>query len=183
MTSDLREVEKTVDSHNGYITSISNGVIEGVAEGVKEGVASGLRKGVVDGLKECLTEGFLEVGADDITDLLEDIRDKIIKSSIREVTRQVFTEITEPYSQRVCQTLVEKIKERDIRIPVDQTTYALGYMKKNEEKAWKRIARRLPENYILRAVMDAVHAGLIKGLEENFRSCEERLRKEMEKQS
>lgn len=183
MRSDLRKVEEIVDGHKSYITSINNGILEGVVEGVKEGVASGLKNGLRDGLKECLTKGFFNVGEDDITGLLEDIPDEIIRSSIRGVTRQVFAEITGPYSQRVCQTLVEKIKKEDIKMSVDQTAYALDYMKKSEEKAWKKIARRLPGNYILREIINEMHTALVESLEENFRFCEERLRQEIERLS
>ena len=183
MRSDLKKVERTVDGYRSYITSINSGILEGIVEGVKEGVASGLKNGVRDGLKECLAEGFFDFGEDDISDLLEDIHDRIIKSSVREVTRQAFTEITEPYSQKVCQTLVEKIKKKDIKISKDQTAHALDYMKKSEEKAWKEMARRLPGNYILREIMNGMHTALVEGLEENFRFCEERLQQEIEKLS
>jgi hypothetical protein len=183
MKSDLKKVEGIIDEHKSYLKSISDGIIEGTSEGIKEGVADGLKKGVKDGLKECFVKGFVNIGDDDVGDLLEDIPGEIIKNSVKEGAGYIFEKSTEDYVQRVCQKLVERIQKEDIKLSKEQTGDALGLIKRSEQEAMKKIIERLPDNLLLREITAGIQIALEEKLEKNIEACEERLHKEIENKS
>ena len=128
----MKKVERIIDEHKGYLESISDGVLDGILEGMKEGVVDGLKRGVKDGLKECFVKGFINIGQDDIGDMLEDIPEEIIKNSVKEGAKYIFEKGTKDYLQRVCQKLVDRIQREDIKLSKDQTGRVLGLIKRSE---------------------------------------------------
>lgn len=182
MKSDLKKVEGIIDEHKSHLKSISDGIIEGTLDGVREGVAKGLKNGVKDGLKECFVKGFVNIGDDDIVDLLEDIPEEIIKNSVKEGAGYIFEKSTEDYVQRVCQKLVERIGEEDIKLSKDQTGDALVLIKRSEQEAMKKIMEKLPDNPFFRKIIAGIQIALEESLERNIEACEERIRQEIENQ-
>lgn len=183
MPPEMKKVEKTIDEHKSYLKSIGDGIIEGISEGVKEGVVEGLKRGVKDGLKECLVKGFINIGPEDIQDILYDIPEEIVKNSVKEGAKQVFKVSTERYVQRVCQKLVDRIKKGDIKLSKAQIGAVLGLFKRGEQEAVKKIVERLPNNPLLKAIVAGVRGALEESLEENLEACGERIRREIESKS
>jgi hypothetical protein len=183
MKSDLKKVEGIIDEHRSYLKSISDGIIEGTLDGVREGVAEGLKNGVKDGLKECFVKGFVNIGDDDIGDLLEDIPEEIIKNSVKESAGYIFERSIGDYIQKVCQKLAERIQKEGIKLSKDQTGDALGLIKRSEQEVMKKIMEKLPGNPFFRKIVAGIQIALEENLEKNIEACEERLLKEIENKS
>jgi len=183
MKSDMEKVEKIVDEHKSYLKSINNGIIEGTSEGVKEGIVEGLKRGVKEGLNECLVKGFVNIGQDDIGDIFEDIPEEIIKNTVKEGAKNIFEKSTEDYLHRVCQRLVDKIQNDDIKLHKDQTGYVLGLIKRSEQEAVKKMMEKLPSNPFLREITAGIQMALEESLEKNFEVCKQRIQKEIENKS
>jgi len=178
MKSDIKKVETIVDKHKSYLERINDGVLDGILEGMREGVVDGLKKGVKDGLKECFLRGFINIGQDDIEDILEDIPEEIIKNSVKEGAMYIFERSTEDYLQRVCQKLVDRIQKEDIKLSKDQTRHVLGLIKRSEREVVKKMVERLPNNPLLKGITAGMQMALEECLEEKFKACRERIRKE-----
>ena len=180
MKSDMKEVEKIIDEHESCLKSINDEIIEGISEGVKEGVAEGLKRGVKDGLKDCFAKGFINIGQDDIGDILKDIPGEIIRNSVKEGAKYIFEKSTEDYLQRVCQKLVDAIHKKDIKLPKDQIGHILGSIRRSVREAMKKMVERLPNNPFISELTAGMQTALEESLEENFRVWEERIQKEIE---
>ena len=183
MNSDLNKIEEIIDEHKSYLKSINYGIVEGVSEGVREGVAEGLKNGVKDGLKECFTKGFINIGQDDIGEILEDIPEEIIKSSVKEGARYIFEKSTGEYLQMVCRELIDRIQKEDIKLSGDQAGYVLELVKRSEREAVEKMVARLPHNPFLREITAGVQAALEESLDKNFEAWESRIREEIEDRS
>ena len=174
------QIEEITEEFKGHLRDIVDGVCEGALSGVKEGVAEGVKRGVKDGLKECLTKGFVNLEEDDIGDILDDIPEELIKNSVKEGAKSIFENSTRDYLQRLCQKLIERIRKGDIELPEDQTGLVLSLIKRSEQEAVKKIVDRLPNNFFFGEILAGVQGALEESLEINFKTCEERVRKEIE---
>lgn len=179
MENDIDKVEKIILQHGSYVKEIGEEISEGISQGVKEGVSDGLKRGVKDGLNDCLTKGFMNIGQDDIGDILEDIPREIIRNSVKEGAKHIFEKSTQDYLQKVCQRLVDAINKKDIKLPEDQTGHVLSLVKGSVREAVKKMGERLPNNPFIRELIAGMQTALEESLEENFGVWEERIHKEM----
>jgi len=179
MKLDMKEVEKIIDEHESCLKSINAEIIEGISEGVKEGVAEGLKRGVKDGLKDCFAKGFINIGQDDIGDILKDIPGEIIRNSVKEGAKYIFEKSTEDYLQRVCQKLVDAIHKKDIKLHKDQIGHVLGLIKRSVREGMKKMAERLPDNPLFRETAAGIQAAIEEAVEKNLTACKQRILKEI----
>lgn len=180
MTSDLKILEETIDKHRERLKSVGDGIVDGALEGFKGGVAWGVKKGSSDGLKECLSQGFGDIGDEDIQDLLRGIPVKIIRSSVKEGVRRILTKSTRDYVESVYRKIMERIRKGDVKLSGDQAGKIPALLKKAEREAMKNFRARLPDNFFLREIMAGMQKSLEESLEKNYKSSEEKLRKEID---
>lgn len=178
MSEEERRIEKIVNQHKTFLTSINSGIMEGVLEGIKEGTTDGLKRGVKDGLKDCLTKGLTEIEQDDLGDILNDIPEAIIENSIREKAKGILEESIRDYMQRVCQDLIDKRQKDDIKLSKDRTHYILSVIKECVQGALNRTVLRLPNNPFTRELMSGIQGILEDSLEENFQEWVDKLQEE-----
>ena len=134
-------------------------------------------------MKECLVKGFVNIGQDDIRDILEDIPEEIIKTSVRKSAEHIFEKSTEAYLQKVCQKLIDKIQEGDIKLSRDQTRHILELIKRSEQEAVQKMVERLPNNPFFGEIIAGMQTALEESLEKNFEAYEERIQQEIRSKS
>jgi hypothetical protein len=183
MKSAVKEIEKTIDEQQSYLISIKDGIMEGISEGVKEGIVDGLTSGVKDGLKDCFTKGFVNIGQEDLKDILSDIPERIVDRSVTERAKDILKTSMEDYLESVCQKLVDGIRKKHITIPKEKPGYVLGFIKKREGAVIEGMIQRLPNNPIFRELASAMHTAVEETLEEKYESWEKRIQKEAAEES
>lgn len=180
MENDTERVKKIILKHGSYVKGIGEEIAKGISQGVREGVSDGLKRGVKDALQECLTKGFVNIGQDDIQDILEDIPQELVKNSVKEGARLIFEEGTEDYVQGLCQKLVDRIRKEDIQLNKDQTGYVVDHVKRCEQEAINEVAQRLPNNTFLREAVSGIQIAMEESLENHLRECERRIHIELD---
>lgn len=180
MENDTDKIEKIILKHGSYVKGIGEEVTKGISQGVEEGVLDGLKRGVKDALQECLSKGFINIGQDDIKDILEDVPQELVKNSVREGARFIFEEGTKNYVQGLCQKLVDRIRKKDIRLSRDQTAYVVDLVKRSEQEAMNEVVQRLPNNTFLSEVVSGIQTAIEGSLENNLKECEGRIQKEID---
>lgn len=183
MSEEERRIEKIVNQHKSHLRSISDEIIKGTLEGIKEGLTDGLKRGIKDGLKDCFVKGFINIGEDDIGDILEDIPEEIIKNVVKEGAKYIFENSTEDYLQRICQKIVDGIQKEDIKLSKDQTGDVLDRIRRSQQEALKNMMERLPNNPFLREVMAGMQTAWEESLEKTLKACEEKIQKEIANKS
>lgn len=175
----MDKVEKTISDYQDYIENITEEIVEGVSQGVREGVANGLKRGVKTALEDCLTKGFVNIGQEDIQDILQDIPEAIVKNAVKEGSKHIFEKVSKEYIQRLCQELIDKIRNQDVRLSEDQTKGILDLIKSSGYETVSRMTERLPDNTFLRKTVAGTQEALEEGLDRNLTACRERIIKEI----
>ncbi len=168
MTTDNQLAEKLTADHESYLQSTGDVLVEAILEGVKEGAAESLKKGARDALKECLTRGFTNIEAPAIKDILEDIPQEMVKSSVKEGAKRIFKKSTEGYIKKACQKLIKKMQREGIKLSQKKTDYILKIFKISEREALKKIVAKVPQNPLFGAIIAGMQAALEESLEKNF---------------
>lgn len=176
MSKDIERIRKIVDSHKSHWKSINDGIMEGTSEGIKEGVAEGLKAGVKDGLKDCLIKGFVNIGDEDIGDILRDIPEDIIRNRVKAKAKDIFAKSTDDYTQIVFQKIRNEIQRRDIRLSKEQVGNVLDIIRKSQQVALNSMMSRLSRNPFSRDLVYGMQAALTEDLEEKLEVYEEKLK-------
>jgi len=179
MPVDIKRVEQIVEDENSHLRSIHEGIVEGILEGIKEGTVDDLKKGVKDGLKECLAEGLGNVSPVDIKDVLDGIGEDVVKATIRESAKTVFTNSAGRYMRGTCERVVDEIQKRGAVLSEDQIRYVLDFVMKKEQEAAKRIIESLPANPFVKEFAAGIQEAFEESLKKELKSCEERLRQKV----
>lgn len=176
MSVDIKRVDKIVEDESGQLKSIHEAIIEGILEGIREGVVDGLKKGVKDGLKECLKEGLGNVSPVDIREVLDEIGENAVRTTLRESTKALFTKSAEFYIRRICDRVVSEVQKRHVELTEEEIRYILDLVMKSEQEAAKRVMERLPDNPFVKEFAAGIQAALKESLDKELKSLEERLR-------
>jgi hypothetical protein len=179
MTAERQLAERLTAQHESYLESTGDSLVKSILEGVKEGAADGLKKGGQDALKECLTTGLLNVEAADIKDILTDIPQEIVKSSVKEGAKSIFKKSTEVYIEKACQRLIARMRAEGAKPSKEETDYILEVFKISERETLKQIVAQLPQNPLFGAITAGMQAALEESLEKNFAACAEKIHKEL----
>ena len=113
MTSHINNLETIINKDKNCLESIIGGIAEGISEGLRKGTVKEFKKGIWDGVKECSTKGLINIGTDDIGDILLDIPEDIVKKSMKEGARQIIDISTEEYVSRICKRLSDRIQNEN----------------------------------------------------------------------
>lgn len=183
MQPDMERVERIIDFQKVDLASIYDGVIEGTLEGVKEGVVDGSKKGVKDGIRDCILKGFENIEVEGIEEILEDIPETTIKTSMREGTRYIFKKSIEGYLQRITKSIMVEIQKRGIKLDKDQTGHILEIVKRSHHEAIGKALDRLPDNPFFKETIAGIQTALEESLAEEFSIYEEQLQREIANQS
>ncbi len=173
-----KRVERIVEDENSRLKSIHEGITEGILEGMKKGMVAGLKKGAKDGLKECLAGGLGNVSPVKIEEVLAEIGEDALKTTIRESTKNIFQKIAETYTREICDRVVNEVQKRHVKLTEDQIRYVVDLVKRSEQEASKRITDRLPDNPFVKEFAAGIQAALKESLEKELKSLEDRLKQE-----
>ncbi|MFX1264918.1 MAG: CARDB domain-containing protein [Promethearchaeota archaeon] len=173
----MKKIEKIVDKHKSYLESINDGIIEGTLEGIKEGVVHGVKNGVKDGLRECFVRGIINIGQDDIRDILEEIPEEIIKNTVKESARYIFKKSTAEYLKRIFRKIVDRMRKEDIKLSKNQRGQILDIIIKSERKAVKKVVEKLPNNPFLKEITAGMQIALEESLKDSFKGYQKKLQK------
>lgn len=178
----MDKVEKTISDYQDYIRNITEEIVEGVSQGVREGVANGLKRGAKTALEDCLTKGFVNIGQEDIEDIqdiLQDIPGAIVKNAAKEGSKHIFDEVSKKYIQRLCQEIIDEIRNQDVRLSEDQAEGILDFIKSRGLETVSGMTERLPDNSLLRKAVAGTQEALEEGLDRDLTACRGRIIKEI----
>jgi hypothetical protein len=181
--TDQQLVEKLTRKHQSYLKGAGDDLIASVMEGIEEGAIEGMKKGGREALKECLATGFSHVEAADSKDILQEIPQQIVMSSVKEGTRRIFKKSTEGYVKQACQRLIEKMQEKGVKPSKADTDYILELFKISERETLNKLAAQIPHNPLFGAVIDGMQSALEESLEKNFAACAQRMQSELKRGS
>jgi hypothetical protein len=181
--TDQQLVEKLTKKHESYLESAGGDLVASVLEGIKEGAIEGLKKGGRDALKECLAAGFSNAESTDIKDILQEIPQQIVKSSVKEGARRVFKKSTEGYIKQACQRLIAEMQKKGVKPSKAATDYILEIFKISERETLNKLVARIPHNPLFGAVIDGMQLALEESLEKNFAACAQRMQSELKRGS
>lgn len=186
MTDDLDDLdvvrfEKIINEQKGHLESIEDGIVEGVQEGVNEGVSEGLKVGVKDGLTEGFAKGFINIGEEDIKDIIADFSEQIIIIDLEESAECSIEEGVKNYLQAIYEKIIDEIRSKDIKLSENQVKNIIKLIKRTEKEAEERIGRKLQNNFFYRASIEGIKTALEESFDKNVAECEERIYKEIRK--
>lgn len=182
MNKEAKKAERIIDKHKSDLKSISKEIIKGTSEGIKEGIADGLKSGVKDGLDDCFTKGFMNIGQDDIQDILklEDIAEGFIKGRVKKGAKYIFQKSTKDYLKKICEKLIDEIQKGDVKLSKDQTEHILNLIKKSKPEALeKAVEKKLPNNFLFREVVAGMKEVWEDSLAKEFEKYENKIQKEI----
>jgi flagellar biosynthesis/type III secretory pathway protein FliH len=173
---DNKRVERIVEDESSRLKGIHEGITEGILEGMKEGTVDGLKKGAKDGLKECLAEGLGNVSPVDIEDVLGGIGEDVVRTTIREGTKNIFQKSAETYIRGICNRVVNEVQKRNTKLTEEQIRYSVDFVIKREQEAAKQVMAKLPGNPFFTEFAAGIQAALEESLKNELKLCEDRLR-------
>lgn len=179
MSVDNKRVERIVEDENSRLKSIHEGIFEGILEGMREGAVSGLKRGAKDGLKECLAGGLGNVEQVDIREILDGIGEDIVRVTIRESAKNIFSKGAEIYIRGICDRIINEVQNRRAVLQEGQIDYVLNLVTKSVEEAAKRMVESLPDNPLVKEFTTGMQAALMESLEKELKSLEGQLRQQI----
>jgi len=163
MSSEMRRIERILDSQQDYLGNIRDDIVTGVKEGLRQGGSEGAKKGAWDGLKkECLPQGLINIEGIPSEDIVGAISRLPISADI--------TQALDPAIRSGVGMYLDLVAAGITKIPHGQKPSTEDIvqlvMRRYEAENW--IEKRLPQNPIAKGIAAGIGTAFQKVLSDSI---------------
>lgn len=172
-----------VENYEPFFNDIKNELISGLEEGIKEGIKEGVKSGILNALSECSSLGFLKIKKTEIKEIdqiLKDVVAETVEEKAEKITKEEICPIMKKNLKNICDEAVNIVKRQDFTLDnrIIEAGKKINIQKMAEEKIEEfknYVEKKLPKNFIFKALLKGIQKGSYDCLNEDIKICERKI--------